>query len=843
MRDPNCRLCPLWADAQTVCIEGDGSPDAPIWIVGEAPGYNEDIQGLPFVGASGALLRDWIAEAGLPWDQVRITNAVRCRPPGNRKPTAFERKTCSNTYLLAEIEEHKPEYIVTAGGTSMNVFLPGAVTRKRGTPHTIDVKREKTYLREFKNGRAPEEVKRQEVVHETTLFPIIHPAAALYDRSNEPLIRDDLKTFARVILRRQDETEAPTVDYRPVTTIKGLKRLWKELRDVPVVSVDIEAQGDPDAFDPRNKDWRLLSVSFSCRPGWARVVAVDHPDVEREPGYSRLVVDLLTRILTDPAKKIIFHNGLFDVTCLTHYLKVEVQITFDTMVAAYLLDENRPLGLKDLAKKYCGATDYSENINWGTKATGPLIPAWDDLWFYNGQDTDYTLRLYENFRERLTLLPRLRRLYTRLMMPALRVLVRLRLNGMWVDRERLVERIQENKRLMQQAEAELLMHVPEEADEGGIPRSKFNIDATRHLRWFFFDYLGMPVVSMTPTGERQLDKNVISALEESSPHPALSALVKYRLRKRYATTYLEKWYRQSTEDGWVYPQYNLAGKEEHGEAQTAPVTGRLSGNYQQIPRDKFLRSIFGAPPGWKFIECDLSQIEVRLVAHAAKDPTLIRIYNEGGDVHRVTAARLLNKEPADVQPEERTLSKAVVFGFLYGMQATKFANYARVNYGLVLSKEDALRFRRIFFQTYPAITEWHRRMAATVTERKRVVSPIGRVRRLPNIDSDDEKVVSDVILQAINSPIQGFGSDLMLMALIRLDEEVRRVNARLGYESAKIVFTMHDAIAVIARDEHAEWWAKKMRKIMANPPLKEWFGVELAVPIDAEYSIGQHWKE
>ncbi len=841
MRDANCRLCPLHMEAKNVCIEGDGDLTAPIWIVGEAPGANEDEQGRPFVGASGSLLRQWIAEAGLPEDQIRITNAVRCRPPGNRKPTAGERRTCAGNYLLAEIEEFKPDYIITAGGTSMNVFRPGAITRQRGTPHQIDVKREKTYTRTFKNGRAPEEVVRTEVVHQTTLFPIIHPAAALYDRSNEPLIRDDLKTFARVIARRQEEEAAEEPDYRAITTVDGLKRTWKELKDAPVLAVDIEAQGFPNAFDPRHRDWRLLSISFSPRPGVARVVAIDHPDVPVGPDYARIARDLLTRLLTDEKRKLVYHNGLFDVTCLTYYLKTEVRITFDTMVAAYVINENRPLGLKDLAKKYCGATDYAENINWGTKATGPLIPAWDDLWFYNGRDTDYTLRVYEYFKARLEMLPVLRRLFTRLLMPALRALVRLRLNGLWIDRERLVERMRENERLMQAAEGDFLEHVPERSD--GIPRSKFNINSTDHLRWFLFEHLGLPAVKMTPTGKLSTDKDVISYLDENSPHPALSALVRYRLRKRYATTYMEKWYRESSEDGWAYPQYNLAGREEHGEAQTAPVTGRLSGDYQQIPRDKFLRSIFGAPPGWKFIECDLSQIEVRLVAHAAKDPTLIRIYREGGDVHRITAARLLDKESADVQSNERTLSKAVVFGFLYGMQPPKFANYARTNYGLVLSQQDAVKFRNIFFKTYPTIEKWHKRMARTVVERKRVCSPIGRFRRLPNIDSDDYKVVSDTLLQAVNAPIQGFGSDLMLMGLIQLDEEVRRVNAKLGYESAKIVFTMHDAICIIAREEHAEWWAKRMKKIMANPPLREWFGVDLLVPLDADYSIGQHWKE
>lgn len=259
-------------------------------------------------------------------------------------------------------------------------------------------------------------------------------------------------------------------------------------------------------------------------------------------------------------------------------------------------------------------------------------------------------------------------------------------------------------------------------------------------------------------------------------------------------------------------------------------------NLQQTPRDPLLRGLFGATPGYDFIEADYSQIELRVVAFISRDPTMISLFQTGQDIHRITAIEVLHRDPKD--KEERKKAKAVNFGFVYGMGAPKFQHTAFMKYGLELPVEECVRYRKAFFNKYSGLQPWHNRQRRLVRKYGQVSSPLGRVRHLPDIYSPDEGVRAEAERQAINSPIQSFASDMNLLAMILLGEKFKR----LGLD-AHILGTVHDATLFECPKNQTAQVLPLIKDTMENLPLYQKFGVRLDVPILADLKVGSHWAD
>jgi DNA polymerase-1 len=319
-------------------------------------------------------------------------------------------------------------------------------------------------------------------------------------------------------------------------------------------------------------------------------------------------------------------------------------------------------------------------------------------------------------------------------------------------------------------------------------------------------------------------------LQLASEHVACKALLKYRKWSKYLSTYLLPMkYMHRDKRSRIHPTFKLFGT----------VTGRLScekPNLQNVPRDSGIRSLIGAPDGWTLIEADYSQIELRVAAMLANETRMLRAFHEGRDVHMETAIDILQKPEDAIEKEERKLAKAVNFGFLYGMGWEKFISYARDNYEVEVTEAEAKAYRAGFFRKWPRLVPWHERQRRLVNRYGRVQSPIGRVRHLQDVFSGDREVRAEAERQAINSPVQSFASDLMLMSAVRLD-------GRLDPRVALIVGSIHDALLFQARLEQAARIASIIEHEMLNPPLKRWFGAELTVPIEVEIKEGKYWGE
>lgn len=788
VRNKNCTACELHKSAQTVCLMGDGPVPAEIMIVGEAPGYREDDVKRPFSGKAGQLLDRTLEKVGLSREECFITNVNKCRPPDNRTPTRNEIKACA-PYFVAELEAVKPKFILTVGNSALlGVTKRSGIMKHRGEIYERDGAK---------------------------VLPTVHPAAVLRNPRYSDVWEADLAAFARLV---RGEAGAAAPRTLLVRSGKSLKVLVELILKSKALAYDLETSG----FQEWANDAEIATISVSPQRGLAFVVPIHHPETPwKDP---QRVLDVLGRALAFTNAKRIAHNAKFDDRWLNQFGQ-PVYADFDTMIAAHVLDENRFKGLKPLAQVQLGADHWADlDLSNRGAMTAPL----GKLARYNAKDTEFTLQLYYLFREQMKQDGHLRsrRLFRKLMMPASHALTDIERTGFYVDEERLKKRQIQCSTKLAKINARLVKL------NGGMIA---NWNSPIQVGDFLFDRLGLDILEKTKKGQPSTKESVLLRLAKK--HKGAKLILEYRKWAKYQSTYLNAWAEARDAEGRIHPNYKITGT----------VTGRLSSgkeegsrgpglNVQQVPRDEFIRGILGAPPGWSLVEADFSQIELRIAAHYSGDETLQRIYQLGGDVHLTTAVKMTGKAPEAVTKEERKKAKAVNFGFLFGMGWEKFIMYARDNYDLEVSEEEAKYFRDEYFRTFRKLRTWHERQRRLARNYKQVTSLIGRTRHLPDIDSSDKDVKAEAERQAINSPVQSLASDMMLLSLTLLHKQ-------MDPAEAKIVGTVHDSILFEIRDDMVQQWCGVIKETMENLPLKKMFGASLTVPVVVDIKVGKHWGE
>lgn len=816
-----CQLCPLHETAEFVCLLGTGAKTKRAMVVGEAPGHREDDSGVPFVGRSGKLLDRLLAEVGLDRKDLYITNAVHCRPPDNRTPSKKEIKACK-PWLDQEIKDVKPKYVLLLGNTPLSSCLELKGIRKyRGRP-----------------------IEKDGVFY----LPTYHPSFALRDPRQESVLKGDLISFKSLIdfggLPEEEE-----LNYRVVHNLRDFEEMIEDILGSVVVAYDIETNG----LSPFLKDSKMVCVSIGTgSTQW--VLPLNHPEGTWNDNYA-MQKRLMQRIVTAAdGAKMVAHNSKFDCLWLLVIYNIVWNCHFDTMLAHYILDENTRHGLKELATVYCSAPNY--DIDKDSKTGNTTL---EKLARYNAHDTYYTRKLYYIFLRELKRDKSLYNVFFKLMMPAARLFVKIEKEGVFVDVERLHEvEIELNKRA-QDAKKKMDKYAPKVFDKKGRP-VEFNWGSPKKVGDFLFGKLKLKPLDRTAKGQPSTSESVLKRLAEV--HEVPRELMKYRECKQQLSFFIEGWQPKITNQR-LHPNFKLHGT----------VTGRLScddPNLQQVPRDPLIRSLLCAPPGWVFVEADLSQIELRIAAELANEKNMLYAFQTGEDVHWKTVMReifrgggykdsvlatakalgckskdygqciefMLKAGPDACTKIEkgwkelRKKAKAINFGYLYGMWWKKFIIYARDNYGVTVTEAEAQDSREAFFELYPAFGPWHSKQRKFAKSQGYVRTLTGRKRRLPAAQgSDDDMLAKEAQRQAINSPVQSFASDLNIMAALEMDEEFDRKNFR-------ILGTVHDAILMLIREEHLVVHVKRIKNIMSHPKLMDELGINLSVPIEAEVTIG-----
>jgi DNA polymerase I len=294
----------------------------------------------------------------------------------------------------------------------------------------------------------------------------------------------------------------------------------------------------------------------------------------------------------------------------------------------------------------------------------------------------------------------------------------------------------------------------------------------------------------------------------------------YRKASKLASTYGAGWLENGNhDDGRIYASWR----------QLRAATGRMAcdhPNLQNIPRSGPLRSYIRAPEGRIFVVADYSQIELRIAAKISGDKEMLYAYAEGRDLHMLTAQSLIGRE--EVSGDDRKLAKAVNFGLLYGMGAKGLRIYALRSYGVELSLEEAVLYRRRFFETYPGLKRWHdcerRTWQRGATETRTLTG-----RRCTNVER---------LTDRLNAPVQGTGADGLKLALALLWER------RGECPSAVPVLVCHDEVVIECDAEQAadvETWLKKVMIEGMDVVLN--VTEEVDVPVEVEGRIARSWGE
>lgn len=815
VRNAACTSCRL--SSQTtgpdICVTGNGPDSASVVVVTK----------FPVAGNLRKELETYFTQAGFHTDELMWCSALKCRT-WDLDPNKSDQKAC-RPYLTAELDFLKPQWVLALGNEPLF-----AATGKSG-------------IMKYRGSVIPHSSGAQ-------VFATISPSMVTRNPGLSAGFLADLRYFHKLASgdTSQDPLHLPGPTRTTVVDTKdALRSLVAALGTADVVSYDIETTRASE-FDTAAA---LVSIALTLdHYGDLHVwnVPLMHPESPWLDKWQS-VVKIIGRPLSNVPKRVA-HNAKFDTRWLNHFGVPELTPTFDTIIAASLLDENRPKGLKPLALQLLGADPWGINVS--TEDWWLALPL-SDILEYNGLDTWHTMRLYRVFKDHLKEQPRITRLFSRLMMPATQKLADVERRGVWVDSRLLHANWETTRNTLEEIENKLYDFLPENDDD--IPAEFWNkkgeLDAnwnpSNFLRWFLFDYLEMPVLARG----KQKDNG-----EPGAPSTAEAVMMNLAEIHEVPRLLLErvKWNKFNT--GFFTPYSQQLDENDRLHTTFKPwgtVTGRLSSggedrekitstrkfrgvNLQQVPRDSLVRGIFGAPPGSSFVEADYSQVELRVAAFIAREETMLHLYATGQDIHTTMAMTMTGKPQAQVTKEERKAAKAVNFGFLYGMGWNKFIQTAWSNYNLRVTEEEARAFRKAFFDQFPLLMRWHakqRRLAATYG---RVETPMGRVRHLPDIKSPSPDVRSEAERQAINSPVQAFASDMALLSLVLITDKFKAAGIQ-GHS----IGTVHDAVNFEIKNDHVAKALPIIKDTMENLPLERLFGINLDVPIVADLKIGRHW--
>lgn len=812
MREVDCTRCKLGRQADgAICRWGSGAPGAKIMVIGRMPNGPK----------AQAQLEELLSEVGLGLDEVYFSSALKCLN-FDQNASNSDVKACRH-FLDQELAEVAPKYILCLGNEALlSVLGKSGITKYRGRPYEA---------------------------HGAVVVPTVALAAVNRNPGQRAGFMADVQLFVNIVRGRTAAIAKPK--YTVIDTEAKLKKLKQVLPKVDTLHLDVETH---DEF------WRpaarMVSLAGTC---WINnddgttsqfifAIPLYHPESPFRTKW-RAVLKFLAPALCS-IRKVVAHNGKYDEKWMRQF-GVPITITFDTILALHLLDENQVKKLKVVCPARLGVEP------WGIDTKSLLTMPLAEVLEYNVLDTFYMSLLEKQVRAELKAQPRLARLFKFLMMPANADLVHSEMDGIYLDVERLVERRPHVVQELARIEGAILAQLPPRddpewpTDAKGRPLEP-NYNASNFARWMLFTYFGLPIAERGKekpdgsVGDPSMREGVLMELKDQ--HPVVALMLERVKWQKYLSSFFNAYAEMYDEDHRVHTNFKLigtvTGRLSSGKTDEEKITGvrgkQRGVNMQQVPRDKLIRGLFGAMPGWTFVEADYSQIELRIAAFLADETTMKHIYSIGGDIHTSTAMRVTGLPESQVTSEIRKkVGKPVNFGFLYGMSWRKFIQTAFENYGAHFSEHEARGAREAYFALYPKLLPWHSRQRSLVMKHGKVTSPLGRIRHLPDIYSPDQGVRAEAERQAINSPVQGFASDLALFSMIHINRKFRRYKV-----PGRCIGLVHDAINFEIRDDGMRAALPIIKDSMEDMAVVErTFGVHVDIPIIADLKIGGWWGD
>lgn len=632
--------------------------------------------------------------------------------------------------------------------------------------------------------------------------------AALRELCVESGFHRFLTELAEIPAESGDEPKPEwTADYWTVDTPEKFQEFLEKLRQQPRFCIDVETTSRNPLLSS------LVGIAFCWKEGEGHYIPLRGPIGHRllDP---EMVLEALRPILADPNVEKIGQNLKYDMLALGRSdVAIEGPIT-DTMVLSYLLESGeRNHGLEQLSMRLLNHAmiPISELIGKGKKQIRMDQVDVPRVAWYATEDADATWRIYE------ILAPQVRSeglwdLYADLERPLISILARMEAAGVKVDVKLLNE--------LSSDYANRLAAIEEEIYElAGRP---FNINSVPQLRQVLFEELKLPTLQKTPGGEYSTATDVLEALSNKHPLPAL--LLKHRQLSKLKGTYLDALPALAhPEDGRIHASFN----------QGVAATGRLSSsdpNLQNIPvrteEGRQIRQAFIAEgDDWSLVTADYSQIELRILAHFSEDPELVRAFANDHDIHRTVAARIFGADEDQVSSDMRRVAKTVNFGVIYGLSPFGLASR------LGIPQAEASAFIEAYFQEYEGVDRFITKTLESAKAAGRVETILGRRRPISGIKSTTGHNRNLAERTAINTVIQGSAADLIKKAMILVDHRLRE----RGLES-RMILQIHDELVFEAPNNELSELAALVQAEMTG-------ALELSVPLKVDLAAGPNWLD
>lgn len=546
----------------------------------------------------------------------------------------------------------------------------------------------------------------------------------------------------------------------------------------------------------------------------ARMLRASRPThVRNLPPLDSAEMEPLRYLLEDPSVRKTAQNSKYDKLTLRRAGVNLAGLDFDTMLASYVLDPGRRShGLDVLALEFLDhtMTSYADLCGKGRTAIPfdecPVEAARD----YSCEDADVTLRLRRIFEPQLESYE-LTRLFEGVEIPLVDVLAEMEWTGITIDLPwflSLKQRFQAEREAVEKRIYE-------------VAGTEFNINSNLQLRDILFGKLNLPVSKRTSTGP-STDASVLKELADEG-HELPVLLMEYRELSKLESTYLDALPRLvNPQTGRLHTSFN----------QTVASTGRLSSsdpNLQNIPiRRELGRDIrrgFVPRDGWVLLAADYSQIELRLLAHLSRDTAFVEAFQAGGDIHRQTAALIFEVPLSSVTSTMRARAKTINFATIYGQGAHALSRQ------LGIEHSEAKEFISRYFERFKGVRNYLDSMVAFAREHGYVQTIFGRRRYIPELRERNFNIRAFGERTAANSPIQGSAADLIKIAMIRIDDALRRERLQ-----SKMLLQVHDELVFEIFPEELEVVSGIVKHEMEH-------AAELSVPLVVDLGVGKNWLE